>query len=283
MVKFPNTNLLLAVGGVIAAIFVIRELRSAGGDLQNALSGLKFPDINFPSFPEINFPSFPDIFNIFPEDNASSLAGETIVTDDGTTITIPADNIVNPDGTVSGSPPTMNLSEAARLEALRQLELNRQRSIAEQALSEIPASEDISGAELNAARNADEFQRRLDQQAARTIQDFRDQQNIQTDIEGNQFSGGGISFIGGTVTETPIRFLSLGQIIDRFNVSASRAADIRAQALNDFGDFDFGTNTFNDQGIPELQNIGSVSDQQFQGLTAEEIALRLTGGNISNF
>jgi len=286
MVKFPNTNLLLAVGGIIAAVFVIRELRNAGGDLQNALSGLKFPDINFPSFPDITFPSFPDIFNIFPEDNTSSIAGDTIVTDDGTTITIPDDNIVNPDGTVSGSPPTMDLSEAARLEALRQLELNRQRSIAEQALSEIPIDEDISGAELNAARNADEFQRRLDEQS-RTIEDFRSQQNVQTDIEGNTFGGGGISFIGGTVTETPIRFLSLGQIIDRFNVSASRAADIRAQALigtdqDVIGDFDFGTNTFNDQGIPELQNIGQTSGG-FEGKTAEEIALILTGGNISNF
>ncbi len=106
--------------------------------------------------------------------------------------------------------------------------------------------------------------------------------NIQTEIEGN-FQGGGISFQGGTIRETPIEFLSLGQIVDKFNVSASRAADIRAQAKNDFGDFEFGTNTFNDKNIPELQNIGAVSDDSFQGLTAQEIALRLTGGNINNF
>jgi len=292
MVKFPNTNLLLAVGGVIAAIFVIRELRSAGGDLQNALSGLKFPeiklpDINFPSFPEINFPEFPSI-NIF-NDPTSSIAGETVpFGDDESTVTIPADTIVNPDGTVSSStPPLLDLSEEARQEALRQLELNRQRSIAEQALSEIPASEDISGAELNAARIRDENRAR---EAARTIEDFRSQQNVQTDIEGNQFGGGGISFIGGSVTETPIRFLSLGQIIDRFNVTASQAADIRARAgggsaedIAQFEQFDFGSNLGSNLGIPELQNVGSVSDQQFQGLTAQEIALRLTGGNISNF
>jgi len=57
------------------------------------------------------------------------------------------------------------------------------------------------------------------------------------------FVGAGISFEGGTIFETPTEFLSLSQIIDKFNVSASKAADILARAKDDFGDFDFGTST----------------------------------------
>jgi len=49
---------------------------------------------------------------------------------------------------------------------------------------------------------------------------------------------------GGSINETPITCnSSLGFIIDKLGVSASQAADIRAQACNDFGGFDFGTNT----------------------------------------
>jgi len=106
---------------------------------------------------------------------------------------------------------------------------------------------------------------------------------------GQQFFGGGPSFIGGQVLETPIANLSLSQIIDRFGVTASQAADIRARELDDFGDFDFGTNQGLGIGsiIPSISSFlsssGAVSDSQFQGLSATEIALRLTGGNISNF
>jgi len=56
-----------------------------------------------------------------------------------------------------------------------------------------------------------------------------------------------------------------------------------AEDIAQFEQFDFGSNLGSNLGIPELQNVGAVSDQQFQGLTAQEIALRLTGGSISNF
>jgi len=108
--------------------------------------------------------------------------------------------------------------------------------------------------------------------------------NVQTDVEGNQFSGGGVSFIGGTVRETPITGEStLGFIIDKLGVTASQAADIRARAADDFGDFDFGTNTgFGIGSVSPIPNIGQTSGG-FEGLTPEQIALRLTGGVISNF
>jgi len=57
------------------------------------------------------------------------------------------------------------------------------------------------------------------------------------------FIGSGPSFEGGAIFETPTQFLTLSQIIEKFNVSASQAADILAQAKDDFGEFDFGTST----------------------------------------
>jgi len=111
-------------------------------------------------------------------------------------------------------------------------------------------------------------------------------------IDPASFQGGGPSFEGGFIAATPIENLSLNQIIERFNVSASQAADIRARARGDFGDFDFGTNlglgfggVFQDPsfsvGFPSP--FTNVSDPQFQGLSPEQIALQLTGGPISNF
>lgn len=56
--------------------------------------------------------------------------------------------------------------------------------------------------------------------------------------------GTGDSNVTGTIFETPITCNStLGFIIDKLGVTASQAADIRAQACGDFGDFDFGSNT----------------------------------------
>ena len=102
--------------------------------------------------------------------------------------------------------------------------------------------------------------------------------------------GGGPSFIGGTINEIPISELSLGQIIDRFGVTASQASNIQAQAQNNFDDFDFGTNTGGgiNSVIPNVDintelSGGTVSNPQFEGLSAIEIANMLTGGNINNF
>jgi len=99
------------------------------------------------------------------------------------------------------------------------------------------------------------------------------------------FQGGGVSFEGGQIFETPIERLSLGQIIDQgLAGSASEAASLRAEAIG-FSDEE---TAFLEQGqeISPLGDIASapqVSDPMFEGLSAQEIALRLTGGNISNF
>jgi len=112
-------------------------------------------------------------------------------------------------------------------------------------------------------------------------------QSFLIDEPTQEFGGGGPSFIGGSIFETPIANLSLSQIIDMFNVTASQASNILAIAQDDFGDFDFGTNTGLGIGsvIPGLPGIqeSNVSDPQFQGLTPEQIFLNLVGGNIQNF
>jgi len=98
------------------------------------------------------------------------------------------------------------------------------------------------------------------------------------------FTGGGISFESGSIFETPIANLSLSQIIDKFMVTASQAASIKAEAIG----FTPEEQAFLNQG-QEISPLGvlasqpAVSDPQFAGLTLEQIALKLTGGNISNF
>jgi len=107
----------------------------------------------------------------------------------------------------------------------------------------------------------------------------------------------GSGFVGGGIFETPIENLSLNQIIERFNVTASQARDIQARAgggseqfQDDFNNFAFGTNTgsgiggiSSDPAVNTFIGGGNVSNPDFEGLSATEIAQRLTGGIINNF
>lgn len=301
----------LLIAGVGVALFVFRDKISdflstiTGGaeaaatageitnlgltNLQGNLTGISDTLNNLTaSFQNFQFPDFSNLFENILNNQQSILAGQTV---DG--ITIPPDTIVNPDGTVEGSPPTFTLDDMERAAAAAALEANRERARLEAELDRIAASgEDISGAEFASARNANEFRARQQAALDAALRSNVDRNpNVQTDVEGNVFRGGGQSFIGGTVREIPIDRLSLGGIIDRFNVTASQAADIRARAQDDFGGFNFGTNTgsgiggvFSDPLInTQLSNQGQVSDQQFAGLSATRIAQLLTGGSITNF
>ena len=107
--------------------------------------------------------------------------------------------------------------------------LANERAEAERLLAAIPASEDISDAEITSARNEEEFRRRQER-IERRLQE--QQQLISQQIPQvisklpteQVFRGGGISFIGGTIRENPIDTLS--EVIQNFpELSASQAAD----------------------------------------------------------
>ena len=133
------------------------------------------------------------------------------------------------------------------------------------------------------------------------------------------FTGHGSTFEGGSITEIDIGRRSTGQIAKEYGVTASQAANIRAQtgsqniAIRNKGESDevfnarkesdrllqikiaktdFGTNTGSGIGSVtsanskignKLPSKGAVSNSDFAGLSPEQIALRLTGGNINNF
>ena len=110
-------------------------------------------------------------------------------------------------------------------------------------------------------------------------------EEVGTSIPNQEFFGGGPSFIGGFVGETPISQLTLSQIIDRFNVPANIADDIQ-RAARGFPSLQTGfvpegfvpglpQNILRDTGI----NLGTnISDPRFSGFTSEQIRDALISG-----
>jgi len=258
MVKIPkfSGNLLLGVGIVAAAFLLTREIRGAGQDLsesitkgvisgvgtslQEGLAGIGqglstgFGDLA-KGFADIKFPEikFPDFFPTTARDDLSSIAGETIDVGGGTTITIPPETKIDPDTGIvtSPTPPILNLGDVERARALEALRLGRIRAQKEQDLAVIPPSEDISGAEFSRARNEAEFRRR--QLGKLPTPDIAPTIPRTTFVEtelpiDQQFRGGGVSFIGGTIRENPID--TLREVIKFFpQLTGSQAADFLAE------------------------------------------------------
>jgi len=226
---FFNNPGLVAIAGIGLALFIFRDKIS--DFVQKGFDSFKlpeFPDINFPdivfpefptfpdiNFPDINFPEFPPFFGppapIPPPpgpipDEDFPLKG--VITPEGCTIL--------PNGVIScPTPPTFDV--CATFPELCQ----------DEPFVKTPA--EIAEEEA--------FKRSLNPPTPPPPPPI-----IIPLPPG--FEGGGPSFIGGSITETPITCnSSLGFIIDKLGVTASQASDIRAQACNDFGDFDFGDNT----------------------------------------
>jgi len=271
----------LGLGAIVITLFLFRDR------IGEFFSGLKLPeidlpDINLPSLPDITFPTFefptfefpsfdfdfpeitfptfefpqlPDIFNIFGN-------GE-------------------PDEPIETSPEVTAAIEEFGNENLMIVQ-DAEGNVTVTQTTPTPAAPF-----RDAERFARDFPEEFRPQPSR-ISDILNQvirPPISSDFPDQEFTGGGVSFIGGSVTETPISQLSLSQIIDKFNVSASQAADIRARARNDFGDFDFGSNTgsgigsiFQDPALTTFIPSPNVSDPSLQGLTAREISRLITRG-----
>jgi len=227
----------------------ISDLGQGIGNINIDLPEINFPEINFPeiTFPEIKFPDFGQIFGGNGDDK-SILAGEQDVPiGGGFTADIPPDTTIDPDTGIvtSDTPPILNIPP--------DIEKELKETIQERNLR---AREAASGVN-----------------------------QVQTELETDQqFFGFGQGFEGGVIRATPIENLSLSQIIDRFMVTASQAADIRAQAIG----FTPEEESFLNQGQIDVGGfVGggapAVSDPMFEGLTPTEIVRRLTGGIITNF
>jgi len=258
---------------------------------------------------------FTDFFN-FQNETLSEIAGQTVPSEPGSDVpvTIPPDTTVNPDGTVtSETPPTIDLGiSPGGLSSLGEIEFNKLKSQVFDTLTQtlgltstkaFAQLKDVGfdeGAGFSALdKILQSFNQPIDpallgkSAATATLPAISDQpiQNF-LNQSGQQFKGGGVGFIGGSISETPLANLSLSQLIDKFNITASQAANLSAIAKDNFGDFNFNGNTGLGIGSifknPSLENIlptnvANVSDNQFQGLSQTQIALQITGGNIQNF
>jgi len=245
---FNNPGTIILGGLAIALLFFSGDIRKAFGSFGESLGKIdiqlpeiNLPDITFPefNFPDITFPEFPDFSNLFPPGLFDFLTpGETVdpfnppdeplpvddpILDSPLGPITPGENcILNPDGTVScDTGPGFDVCVA---------------------FPELCPSEDpfvktpAEIAEEQAFINSLNPPIAVPEVMPPIVSDLPPGFEI--------FVTPGSNVPGGSISETPITCNStLGFIIDKLGVTASQAADIRAQACNDFGDFDFGTNT----------------------------------------
>jgi len=263
-----NPGAIIIGGLAIALLFFAPDIRKAFADFGKGfgkieLPTITLPEINFPeiNFPQIKFPDFklPDIFN----GNGEPTSGFTQEPFEGFDPDEP--RIISP--CECGSTVKQDITGKVTTTCLPCDTPGPMQPI-EEIFPDQPVS--IS-----------DFINRFTKAAP---QDFG--VTVAPDLldETQGFTGGGVSFEGGTIFETPIENLSLSQIINKFMVTASQAANIKAQAVG----FTPEEQAFLNQGqeispLGDIASMPAVSDPQFAGLTPEQIALRLTGGNISNF
>jgi len=263
-----NNPAIVIIALVLGGLFIFRDRISGAfadlggslGDINITLPEIQFPEFpKFPEFPEIKLPDFklPEIFGGGGLEKPLKMVEDTGLLADPTVCecgsSIVQDAFGNVNQTCKPCAAGVGMNPALALEP----------SDAELFASQAPAP--IIPVETTPIQSI-----------------------LPSGFEAFQVGDSG--FVGAAINPTPIQNLSLSQIIDMFDVSASQAANIKAIAKDDFGDFDFGTNTGGGIGsiIPSISSlIGgadlNVSESQFEGLSAQQIANILTGGNISNF
>jgi len=235
----------------------VSDIGQGLGDINVNLPTINFPEI---TFPEIKFPDFPNPFEGF---NLDSL--------------FPKDDPV----IVSPEQMALNTAELGKCQCGTSA-INQDAfgivtvKCTPCAMADPEGTDPAADPEFIRAANELEFRSRQS-----PIQQIIG--SVQSAIPDQQFQGGGLSFIGGSVSEIPLERLSLGSIIDRLGVTASQAASLRAEAIG----FTPQEQAFLNQG-QEISPLGDLASQPqtsggFEGLTPEQIALRLTGGIISNF
>jgi len=258
----------LGVGALLGGLIIFRkqianffnnlpgQIAGGLGDINIQLPSIEFPDITFPdiTFPDFKFPdiTFPDFFG--GGDDSSSIAGQTVPSEPGgAPVTIPADTVVNPDGTVSSStPPTIDLGVSpGQLDPLGEISFNQLKSGVFDTLTNLGLTpSEAFGAlknidfDMGAGFGAlDDLLQSFNAGAPGLISEsgtldpllppdtslfgFDDTvlNLIGTDQE---FTGGGQGFMGGAINPTPITTLS--QVIALFpGITASQAANFLSE------------------------------------------------------
>jgi len=264
-----NPGALAAIGIVVSIITTLVIFRK---DISEFFSGLgqitlptiEFPDITFPDFPDITFPDFPDItFPDFP-DFASIF-----------------ENFFNQfqfgDGDSGGLPLPPDVEDTGLLTPEERAECgcgtniiqDIQGDVSETCITPCDVPEEGDPDFIGPVQPDEEFMLPTPPMAP---------PSPPAPPLPPGFEGGGPSFEGGFIFETNDCFLSLSQLIDKYGVTASQAADIKAQACTaepgeqptDIPEeFDFGTST-GAGGTPTTEESGIVTG----GATLESEAQR---------
>jgi len=279
-------------------------ISSGIGDINIQLPEIKFPEFKFPEIEFPEFPALPDFTNLFAgfQSQLSSIAGQ-IVTLQGAQVTIPPDTMIDPDTGIvtSETPPTIDSTTGIDTDPSTLFGELRPKVF--DTLIDIGISLSKATEILGGAKTIEDLGVILEQantgiftQLESTLSKLSGSitpspQPVQSFLEQpQQFGGGGVSFVGGSVFETPLENLTLNQIINMFNVSASKAASLKAEAIGfeDVSGFiPEGFLTQGSQGLPigfEAPSFGGFTgDPQFQGLTPQQIINQILGGSIQNF
>jgi len=274
---FNNPGVLILGGLAIALLFFQKDIRGAFGSLGQGISqgigglgniDITLPEFNFPdiTFPNITFPSF-DISNIFPSQEQFP---EAVLTPEGEVATLPlsqpgeglpnpADQPTNPTEVDIALSEGATPSEIADLIGLPSIDPNLFQPPG--ALTPTPAGPDVF---TPAGINIGPF---LGLEPTGGLPEISDAPLVTSQLNLGQEQ---------PFTLAPLGAQTLTSIINEFDVTASQAANIKFISQQGGDPFATPENIFGG-------NPPAVSDPMFQGLTPEEIALQLTGGNISNF
>ena len=110
--------------------------------------------------------------------------------------------------------------------------------------------------------------------------------DVTSDIKGQQFGGGGLSFTGGTVRESEqdaATIRSRNQESDAIKEARRLAGESRDRAIAELDRKNQQSQSRDAELMRRAEEANRKSQGQFFGKTPEEIALELTGGSISKF
>jgi len=270
---FNNPGVVILGGLAIALAFFSGDIRRAFGSLGESISGglvnIELPDIQLPTinFPEITLPSIGDIFGGGPSEPESAP-----LTPPGAGEFNPADQPVLPTDIDIALSEGATPSDIAQMIGFPDIDPNLfqppGQDVPQTPVPEGPSVITPAGVDIGPFLGLEPVTPAVPIPLPPPI---------------SPITGGGPSFEGGTIFETPIENLSLSQIIDQFMVTASQAADIQAQAIG----FTPEEEAFLGQqgtigGVSIMEPTGpAVSDPSVSGLTPEEIFAALFG-NVQN-